>query len=363
MTRTSSSDISLRELVLKVQDYLAAIIKRWMLLCILGFGLAFLFLFLNWGVKPIYKADLTFMLNEDDRGGLGGLASMLGQFGLSGGSSESNFDRIVELSKTRRIAQQALFTSKNINGKEDYIANHYIDNLKDLDLWNKKGVLGFLSSDDDLDLEDFRFSSVVTDSFSLIENKALKSLHIALVGKDKFGNDLTSDYDELTGILTLSMRSGDPNLSIDMVNSFYDNLSDYYLEKTVQKHQANYIIIKSKYDSIAQELVKVQTSLALVKDSSIGVFREQDKKAERKLREDELRLQTILVEAEKNKAIAELTLDNKTTYIDEIDKPIPPLRPVNKGRIYYFLLGGFLGGIIGLIWIISQKAYREIMSV
>ena len=362
MTRESSSDISLKELILKIQDYIRAILRRWKLMCLLGFGTAFLFLIAKWNVKSEYKAELTFMLNEDEQGGLGGLASMLGQFGLAGASAESNFDKIIELSRTRRIAQEALFNTKTLNGETDFLANHYIDDLTQFKRWNKKGVLSFLSSDDELNLKDFRFSGDSVTNFSLLENKALKVLHKALVGKEKLGNDFVSEYNELSGIMSFSMQSGDPNLSIEMVNSIFDNLSSYYTEKAVEKQQANFAVIKSKYDSISAELIAVQTKLALVKDSSLGMFREQDRLAENKLREDELRLQSILVEAEKNRQIAELSLYNNSKYIQLIDKPIPPLKPVNKGRLYFFLLGGFLGGLIGLSYIVIKKMYQDIMS-
>jgi len=92
------------------------------------------------------------------------------------------------------------------------------------------------------------------------------------------------------------------------------------------------------------------------------MFRQQDLLQEKKLKQDEVRLQLMLGEAEKQKQISELTLGNKTPYIHDIDKPIKPLKPINKSKFYYLLLGGFLGGVLALLIIVFSKMYRDIMS-
>jgi len=361
MTRQPSSDITLKEIVLKLQEYISEIFRRWKLLCLFGFGLAIVMLILNRDIKPIYNAELSYMLNEDERGGVGGLAAMLGQFGLPS-TTESNFDKIVELSKTRKITQMALFRKSTISEKDDFLANHLIASLESIKQWNKKGLFGFLAKDDGLDLDNFRFSHDDVNQFSILENKALKSIHKAMVGKERVGGLFNSEFSEITGIMTLSMKSTEPDLSIDIVNSMYENLDDFYVEKAIEKQQYDYSIIKSKYDSIGTALKKTQSQIARVQDSSIGMFRNQDLLTEKKLKQDEMRLQLMFVEAEKQKQISELTLGNKTPYVQDIDKPIKPLKPINKSMFYFFLLGGFLGGILAIAIIVVSKLYRDLMS-
>jgi uncharacterized protein involved in exopolysaccharide biosynthesis len=361
MTSHASSDMSLKELILKIQSYIKAITRRWLLICILGFGFAFLLLVFNFNITPEYKADLTYMLNEDESGGLSGIAAMIGQFGLGGGGAESNLDKIIELSRTRRITQTALFEKKKLHNKEDYLANHLISTLENTGHWNKTGILSFLSSEDSLSLSGFRFKQDSIEDFSLHENKALKAVHRAMVGKEMKGNRFQSTFNEITGIMEFSMTTPDPELSILIVNSMFENLSSYYVDKTTEKQQADYRIIKLKYDSIVSELNSVQYRLAKNKDSNQGLFMDADLLPTKKLSEDERRLQLMLGEAEKQKQLTELTLGNSTPYIQIIDKPILPLRPANKSRIFYFLLGGFLGGILAIMIILIQKVYNDIM--
>jgi len=227
MTRQPSSDISLRDVVLTIKEYISEIFRRWKLLCILGFGLGILLFILKLDIKPIYNADLSYMLNEDERGAVGGIAAMLGQFGLPS-STDSNFDKIIELSKTRRITQKALFRKSTIEGKEDYLANHLIESLVCLKKWNNKGLLGFMAKDDGLDLDNFKFSHDSISQFSILENKALKTIHRAMVGKEKQSGLFNSAYSEITGIMEFSMQSTDPDLSIDIVNSMYENKIRFY---------------------------------------------------------------------------------------------------------------------------------------
>jgi uncharacterized protein involved in exopolysaccharide biosynthesis len=287
---------------------------------------------------------------------------MLGQFGLGGvGGSESNLDKIIQLSKTRRITQNALFIKQKLDNREDYLANHLINALESNGLWANKGLLSFLSSEDSLSLKGFRFNQDSIPIFSLRENKALKALHKVMVGKEMKGNRFQSTFNEITGIMEFSMTSPDPELSINIVNSMYDNLSAYYIDKTTEKQQADYSVIKSKYDSIASELKSVQYRLAKNKDSNQGLIMDVDLLPTKKLSEDERRLQLMLGEAEKQKQLTELTLGSSTPYIQDIDKPILPLKPVNKSKFFYFLLGGLIGGIIAIVIILSQKVYKDIM--
>lgn len=309
----------------------------------------------------MYKADLTFMINDDEGGSLAGLAGMLGQFGLGMGGGESNLDKILELSKARIITQKALFEKAEIDGQNDYLANHLISSLKQEKKWASKGLLSF-GDDDELSLTDFSFTNDSFPTFSLKENKALKKLHSHIIGKEKMGGAFTSDYSEVSGIMEFSMMTSNQELSIMIVDQLFDKLSDYYVDKTASKQRADFNLIKSKYDSIQTRLNSVQYSLAKFEDEYQGLIRKQDQLRRKQLQGEELKLATMVGEVEKQYQIASLTLENKTAYIQLIDKPIAPLKPANKGAFFYLLLGGLLGGLLSVGFLIAKKTYRDIMA-
>ena len=86
-------------------------------------------------------ARLTFFIKRRDGPSAGSITGLLGQFGLAGTSSgKVSFDKIVELSRSMRIANKALFQKAVVGGKEDYIANHIIDIYKFRKEWSMGSI-------------------------------------------------------------------------------------------------------------------------------------------------------------------------------------------------------------------------------
>lgn len=301
------------------------------------------------------------MLNDDSSGSLGGLTSMLGQFGLGMGSPESNIDRIMDLARARVITESSIFQKGEMKETNDYFANLLIDELKTRKAWSKKSKFSFGGSDE-LDLEDFRFSHDSISNFTLQENKALKKLYTHLVGKEKTGGAFQTDYSELSGIMNFHLTSTNPELCVNLVNTYFDELSAFYVDKANEKQTQDYNLVKSKYDSIQTKLNSVQYSIADFEDKNKGLYRRVDNLREIKLRGEEMKLVNMLAEAEKQLQITQLAMENSQAYIQLIDRPLLPLRPINKGRVYYFLLGGLLGGFFSIGYLIFKKVYTDLLQ-
>ncbi|NNE27695.1 MAG: hypothetical protein HKN09_12695 [Saprospiraceae bacterium] len=355
-------DFSLKELILQVNAYIGEFLKYKFRIVIAGILAAVLLCVLNLNNPPRYKADLTFMLNEDARQGFGSLSGILGQFGFGIGQTESNLDKIVELSLSRNIAERTLFTETELNGSTNYLANHLISNFENEKKWYRKGLLSFGSSEDDLSLEGFHFSSANTEAFDIIDNKALKHLHRLLVGDKNTSPAFFSDYSEVTGIMQLSIVTANQDLSILFVNTLFDKLSTYYVEKAIEKQEYEYNIIKSKYDSIINRLSAVQYQLADFQDRYQNLFRQQDKLKEKQLRTEEQKLLLMIGEAEKQVQIASIALENRTPFIQLIDAPIPPIKSSSKSVLYFAVLGFFAGVFTSLLFLFARKSYRDIMN-
>ena len=321
--------------------------------------MAFILMAAKFSTPSLYRADLNFMLSEQDQGGLGGISSLLGQFGLPGGSSESNLDKIIELSKARIISEKALFSSIDFEGNNDLLANHLIQELEDKKLWYSSRKLPFLGKDS-LDLTGFRFTNDSLPNFNIKENKALKNLHGILVNES--GGIFSSNYSELSGIMNFSVTTPHPELSIIAVNKLFDNLSEFYLDSANEKQEKDFVIIKSKYDSIKNALESTMYSIAKFEDENRGLITKKDAYKLKRMKGDELKLSTMYSEIEKQYQLATISKERTSEYIRVIDRPLLPLRPVNKGRIYYFLLGGLLGGIMSVAYLFVKKTYKDIMA-
>ena len=87
---------------------------------------------LAWFKKPVYKAELSFALQDDKSSG-GGFSSALGlasQFGidLGGGRAGGEFsgNNLLELMKSRSMVEKTLLTTVNVKGKTETLADLYI---------------------------------------------------------------------------------------------------------------------------------------------------------------------------------------------------------------------------------------------
>src|SRR5687768_10908772 len=121
------NEISFRDYVLKARGYIAEVLRYWYVPVF--FALLFAaYQFYKYSIYvPVYPATITFSVDEDEAGGNSALTGMLSQFGLgSVRPARYNFDKILELSRSRRVVQNTLFVKTTIDGKEDFVANHLI---------------------------------------------------------------------------------------------------------------------------------------------------------------------------------------------------------------------------------------------
>ena len=60
-------------------------------------------------------------------------------------------------------------------------------------------------------------------------------------------------------------------------------------------------------------------------------------------------------ESIKNLEIADFSLKNKTPFIQIIDRPFAPLTPIFKSKLMAIIKGGFLGGFLGITFLLQEN--------
>ncbi len=343
-------EMTLQELLLKARELYLDMRREWkavLLFLLLSTGLS---VGIAWLSKPEYPAKLTFMVREDSKNGLGGVASLLGQFGFGSGSSgEYNLDKIVELAKSRYIIQEALFDSAVIRGKNDFLANHIID-LHDLhDEW-----------DDDTLLRDFRFSHADIDRFSRRENKALKALHNYMVSDKKAF--IGAGYSKQTSILNLTVSARNEELSIALAETLYRKLSAFYIEQSTAQSRQTVRNLELRTDSIRAILTASERSLARTEDRTLGLLLREDRVPQKRLGTDVQILNLMYAEAIKNLETASFLLKNSTPIFMEIDKPLPPIKPVKASKKIALALGLGIGLVLAALYLLGRRFWKNIRS-
>ena len=358
MEQDTNDEITLKELILKIIEFKNEVLKNWywvLLYSLLTAG----YMYYKASNTPMqYKAELTFMVSDDEGSGLSGMAGILGQFGLGGGSSsKSNPEKMLELLMTRKITERALFHTVSVNGKEDYLANHMIVNLEENKKWTFKPWYMRWQGEPSK-LVDFRFKIDSIPAFTRLDNAALKKLHSYIVGSKR---KLSVSVSEMTGIMKLKIQMTEEELSIHILNNLYQELSDYYFTKTVEKTETNYKLIKLKTDSLFELLSSKEYQLANFIDSNKGLINRLQQLKQSRLQRDIQKLSIMYGEASKNQEIAEFSYNLTKPYIQEIDIPIVPLKTVKESKTKRFILGLILGGFILSLFIIFRKIIKDVM--
>ena len=351
----TQDEVTLRDLFLKSREYALEAFRYWyvpafFILLIGGYKLYQYFNFI-----PVYPAKITFSVDEDEGGGSTGLSTVLGQFGLGGiRPTRYNLDKILELSKSRRVIQQTLFHKITIDGKEDYLVNHLLRIYQHEIVVKAEGKDGL----------QFYFTHDSLPGFDRHENEVLLIVYNFIIGPPgKPGKALVSaEYNEDTNIMSLMATTKNEVLSLELSNGMFESLSNYYISKTIEKQVKTYKIVTAKRDSIVGVLKSYEYQLANFRDTHRSLQMRTDQVEEFRLQRQVTALSAMYAEVLKNTEVADFSLRVKTPFIQVIDAPILPLGPIQLSLIRQLLIGIIMGGALGLALVIGRKILIDILD-
>jgi|WetSurMetagenome_2_1015567.scaffolds.fasta_scaffold87640_2 hypothetical protein len=348
----SSDEISLRALAERVRTWVQEVLRYWYvpgLFVLLGAGYQ---AYRYFKYVPVYPATITFNVDEDEGGGNSGLTGILGQFGLgSVKPSRYNLDKILALSKSRRVIQQSLFSKITVNGKEDYLANHLLREYK----------LNTLSGKDISKTTPFYFAHDSIPAFSSEENAMLMLLYGTIIGPPDQPKKalMTADYNEDTNIMSLSVTTTNETISLALAQRMFESLSKYYINKSIEKSLKTYTLVSMKKDSVLGVLKSTEFQLANFRDQNKSLLMRTDQITELRLQREIVALTAMYGEVLKNVEVADFSLKNKTPFIQVIDAPLAPIQPVQLSLLRQLLIGILIGGLIGCAVVLGRMFYRN----
>ncbi|HRI61529.1 MAG TPA: hypothetical protein PK228_17445 [Saprospiraceae bacterium] len=350
------TELTLRDIIAKMREYGAEFRRSWRILAITCLPFLIWQGYMWYTTKPTYQTKLTFMVDEDNGTGGGFLSSLLGGIGLSDGGD--NNDKILELARSMRIIRQALFQKAEIDGKTDFLANHFIrlQNLHEED-WSKKPKNPGQAS-----LKGFLFTRDSVERFTRLENAAFKSLYGMLTGSEEYRPLFSARDNADSGVMTLSLTTRSEALTIALLRAIFEQLSDFYINASTEKQQETYEIIRAKSDSLRRLLTGTEFRAAQFKEENNLLLRPTDQLPSERLSRDKAMLTLMYGEAVKNLELADFALRNKVPYIQAIDLPIPPLVGTPYGKKQALGLGLGLGLVLGSLFVIGRKMVRDQMT-
>jgi uncharacterized protein involved in exopolysaccharide biosynthesis len=350
--QVNEDEISLKDLIKIIQSWIALLWENIITVSFLGLLGASVGFYISYSSKPVYKAELRFVVKSEGSGS--GLSGMLGGLGsvLGGSSMGSPLERTIEIASSDRIVGAALLSEAQIAGKNEVLANSLI-RLNKLDkIWEKDTVLRNVQ---------FLVTDTSIEQMTFPKRKAIKTLESLLIPK-KGDGIISKSFDKKSGVVTLAATHTNEEFSIILTKEVFNKLRDFYVEQMTTSAANNVMILQKKVDSIKFELAKVQSSYARTTDQSFGLLFQEDKVELKKLAVREQMLLAMYAEAQKNLETFKFMNDSAIPSLTVIDMPYSPLKKIERSKILYTAGGFFLGALLTLIFILTRRWYKNLMA-
>jgi hypothetical protein len=347
----ANDEISLKELVEKVKEWFSYLLSQWKIILLAGIIGAAIGLAYSFTKKPIYTATLSFALEDEKSGGLGGALGLASQFGLDlggGGGSIFTGSNLTELFKSRSMVEQTLLSPVASNGKIISLAEMYIQNNEWRDKWN-----------DNPKFKDIQFLPTT-------KRKYFTRVHDSILGvmyEDLSKNGLSvAQKDKKVAVISIDVSSTNELFAKYFTEALVKQVSDFYVTSKSKKAQMNMDILERQTDSIRRELNGAITGVAVANDNTFNLNPALNvRRAPSARRQVDVQANTaILTELVKQTEMAKVTLRKETPLIQVIDKPILPLAKEKFGKAKGIALGGFLAGFLMVLGLIVRRILKMI---
>ncbi|MBK1438373.1 lipopolysaccharide biosynthesis protein [Parapedobacter sp. ISTM3] len=353
---TGNDDGSLRELVLSVRWWLIYLLSKWNIILIAVISGGIIGLCYSFFSRPKYTATTTFVLeSSDSKNGLGRIAGVAAIAGINlssdvGGLFQGN--NILELYKSRMMLEKTLLDEVHPDSNELLIERYIAYNELEKDWKNKPELLAL----------DFRKEPEALDSLSRRLRDGVIASIINLIKSEV----LFVGRIENLSIIQVDVTSPDEVFSKAFNEKLVKNVNEFYLQTKTKKSTDNIAILEKKVDSVRNEMSEAIHSAARVSDVTPNL--NPTRQAQRVVPVQEAQFsaeanKAILSHLLQNLELAKMNLLQEQPLIQVVDTPVYPL-PIKKlGSVKGILIGGFLFGCLVLIFLITQKYYRNIITV
>lgn len=346
-TGVVKDEISLKELILSIQEWWKYILSKWKTILTCGIIGGALGLVYSLVTKPTYKAEANFVLESAKSEG--GVMSIAAKFGLGGSSSGEGLfgdeDNMVIFLKSRTMGARTLLSNADFNGKEELLIDRYIASNKLRDKWKS------------VRLKNLKFNAfpkpntLLADSMITAIHKLILKNNLAVDKPDKDGN-----------IINVTTISTDELFSKAFTERLIENATEFYIATTTKKALENVGILQRQADSVKVLLNYAISGVAVNTDAvpNLNPAYQRLKVPSQKQFVDVEMNKAILEEVVKNLELAKIDLRRQSPLVQIIDHPVLPLEKKKTGKVE----GVFWGGVAFAFFIslyFTLKRYSRIL--
>lgn len=347
----NSDAFSVKQIILKGREIWQFLWSKWKIILIVGLLGGALGFTLSFIIRPQYTAKLTFAVANDKSNPLGaysGLASMAGIDLGGGGSDLFSSDNIMDLMKSKRMIESTLLSPVTVNGKSTTLMERYLTVKKLRKKWSKKPYLSSISYEINCD----------ADKFSRIQDSIMGTVYDDLSKK----SITVSKPDKKLSMIESKITTVDEIFSKEFLESLIKNVSRFYIETKTKRLKQNVDILQSRADSLSAILTSSTLSIASLTDQNLNASK-AIVNAGRARKQIDLQVSgAVYTEVIKQLELSKVTLLKETPLIQVVDSPVYPLEKKILRKVVGTAVGGILGGLLILAWLLGKRSYQILMK-
>lgn len=352
MTNNNQDEISIKEILLTIHDWLNYFRTKWRLLLIslligllIGFSLSF-------KQTTKYTAILTYILEDGQSnggssgnfGGLNSFSSSLG-FGMSpsGGGLYSSAN-LSDLMKSRFIFYKVLLHPVKKQNKEITLADYYLQLNNPSD--NK---LKFIPKSD-------------PNTLNVEQIEILRNIYNDLSSEDKLS---FQSKEKKTAFSQVVVTYNDEQFAKILCETLIEVTSESYIESKVKKVKTTVEVLERQLDSVRYNFNSSLVDFAKANDNIYNLNPALKAKGTQPTRKQiDVQANTALLNSLiNNLESAKAALRNQTPLFQVIDQPSLPLsKEITPNRTKSIIIFGLLSLIISIILLTFKRIYKTIMQ-
>jgi hypothetical protein len=351
-----SDEISLKQLILKLQEWWKYLLSKWVFI-VIAMSLGALGGFIYASMKePLYIAELTFVLEDGKQeSAFGNYAGIASQFGLNlggeGGQGVFEGQNLLAFMLSRSMIEKTLLTTVDVKGKKETLAEFYID----INRLRKKSIKA------NSKLQNIIFLPGASPSeFTLEQNSLIGSIYGDLVERYL----VVGVQNKKSSFLSVKVTSENELFSKYFAEALVKNVSDFYIDTKIKKSLKNVTILQHQVDSLRGRYNSAISGVATAVDANPNPNRARQTLGlpSQRRQVDAQANQAMLIELMKNLAISQISLREETPLIQVIDRPVLPLPRLIFTEFKGVISGIIWGGLIMIFSLIAIRVFKNIMS-
>lgn len=351
MISNNTGAISMKQILLNTKEGYLYVKKKWIFVLIISF-IGGLIGFLYGNFQPTtYIANTTFILEESKStsSGLGGLASIAGQFGMDLGSGAGGGilagDNILVYFKSPSLAKEVLLTKFN-SKSELLIADVYANTYGFKKIWLEDDKIG--------DINFFNLNN--SNSNKRLYDSLLNGITEIILSK-QFN---VMRPDRKSSFIEVSVTMQDELLAKVYCDRIVQTVVGRYLTLKTQRQKSTVDKLQARADSISSLLqIKTYSGASLQSTTSTmdlnPLYKTKANVAIETTLRDKTLLATIFANVTQNLEMAKFTLSQETPVIQIIDAPNFPLKKEKVSKLKIAIVFSLLFFFIAIIYIIIHR--------